>query len=99
MDWSVFLKSLGPAILTAMNVTGTLIPVVIDGMQHAQGMKGANGAQKKAHVLGLVGDAVGVLNMSGKVSTIDPTLAKAAASKGIDATVEALKAIHAVKAA
>jgi len=87
---------LAPIVL--LNVKGgdkvaKFIPVITDGIVSAEQLKGATGAEKKAHVLEIVEDAVKISNATGKTQ-IDAAAVTAAASDGIDATIAAVHAVE-----
>lgn len=74
-----------------------LLPVLIHGVQTAEMLKGASGAQKKQHVLSLLGDSLTtVQTLSGK-KVLDVPEAQRAVSHSIDAVVAALNAVKKAK--
>ena len=74
-----------------------LLPILIHGVQTAEMLKGASGAQKKQHVLALLGDGLtAVETVSGK-KVLDVPEAKNAVSHSIDAVVAALNAVKKAK--
>lgn len=80
---------IGPGVL--MLVPGgaaiaPLVPVIIHAIGDAEQIKGATGAEKKAHVLAIADAAVTVANTTGKV-TLDPVQVQAVAGQGIDAVI------------
>jgi hypothetical protein len=71
-----------------------LIPVIIHGIQEAEQIPGASGAEKKAHVLEVVSAGVTAVNATGKVK-LDPVEVADIASKGVDLTVQIVNDVHA----
>ena len=69
------------------------IPIVTNGIIAAEQMKGATGAEKKAHVLEIVTAGVQASNATGKTA-IDVHEVVTAAGAGIDATISAVHAIE-----
>lgn len=102
MDFNKFLtllNLLGPAVL--LNVKGgekiaPLVAVITSAIGEAQQIKGATGAEKKAHVLAIAAAAVTVANTSGKVQ-LDPEEVQTVASDGIDAVVGVLHVVQGAK--
>lgn len=76
----------------------TLLPLIMHGIQTAEGMKGATGAEKKAAALELVRTGLAGVAAAGKHPLDEPS-ALAAVSHGIDATVAAINAVQKAKAA
>lgn len=77
----------------------TLVPLIMHGIQTAESMKGASGAEKKAAALDLV--RLGLAGVSGATGKhpLDEPSALEAVSHGIDATVAAINAVQKAKAA
>jgi hypothetical protein len=88
--WAKVLIGLAPVILEVAGVPPIISTVVIHGMEEAQSIKGATGAEKKAHVLALVADAVTVLNEAKGQVVLNPLLTLAAVESGIDTTIAAV---------
>lgn len=89
-------NALAPLVLA--NVKGgdkvaEFIPIVTDGIIAAEQIKGATGAEKKAHVLDLVAAGVAGANATGKVK-LDASAVTTAAGDGIDAVIGAIHAIE-----
>lgn len=101
-DFKKFLAILnlvGPGVLAATGVSGpiaVLAPVIIDAIGKAEQIKGATGAQKKAHVLSIVESAVTVANTTGAL-TLNPAEVQAVAASGIDTVIGTLKVIEGAK--
>lgn len=96
------LKTLGPFVLAATGVPAALIPLIVHGIELAEGGKAAfsgvtaSGATKKAYVLDAVDTVLSSIN-AGKPGTVVPGYA-AAVSGGIDATVAVINLIRAQQA-
>lgn len=92
----ILINALAPIALANVKggekVTPFLAPITA-GIVAAEQMKGATGAEKKAHVLAIASAAVATANASGKTA-IDVHVVTEAASAGIDATIAAVKAIE-----
>ena len=77
----------------------TLLPLIMHGIQTAEGMKGATGAEKKARAIDLVRIGLsGVETATGK-HPLDIPETLDAVSHGIDATVAAVNAVQKAKKA
>lgn len=76
----------------------TLLPLIMHGIQTAEGMKGATGAEKKAAALELVRTGLAGVAAAGKHPLDEPS-ALAAVSHGIDAVVASVNAVQKAKAA
>lgn len=95
--WLELVRTLAPVILAVVpkgDKIAPLVPVILHGIAEAEAIKGATGEQKKAHVLELVQTGVTAANATGKVH-LDPAELGAATSKGIDAVVQGVNAVHA----
>ena len=97
--WLNIVKLIAPVVLA--NVKGgdkiaVLVPTITDAISEAEQIKGASGAEKKAHVLNVVQAGVVAANASGKVH-LDPAEVQATASHGIDAVVDAIHVIDGAK--
>ena len=69
------------------------IPVITHGIVEAEQLKGASGAEKKAHVLNVLADSVTALNATGKTHLNLGEL-QGIAGHGIDTTIEIVNALH-----
>ena len=91
---------LGPAVLSVVpggDKIAPIVPKILAGIKEAQAIKGASGAEKKAHVLAIVKAGADVANATGKVKISGDEL-QAIAGKGIDTVVEAVHVIEGAKA-
>lgn len=97
-------SQVGPMVLGAVpggEKIAPLIPTITHAITEAEAIKGASGAEKKAHVLAVVAAGVATANATGKV-TLDPTEVEQIASTGVDAvigTVHVIAGAKVVKAA
>jgi hypothetical protein len=97
--WFALITGLAPLILS--NIKGgdkiaPVIPVIVSGIQEAEQIKGASGADKKAHVLKTVEAGVAAANATGKVK-LDTAEVQAVASDGIDAVIGAVHVVEGAK--
>lgn len=86
---------LAPVVLSAVpggDKIAPLIPVITHAVTEAEQIKGASGADKKAHVLNVVDAAVTTLNATGKVK-LDPAEVQAISANGIDAVIGAVHVV------
>lgn len=98
--WLTLAANLAPLILGAIpGLHAALIPAIVAGIQDAEALPSASGADKKAHVLGLVNDAVAGINASTSKTTLDPTTTLTTASAAIDTTVGVINLIHGAQTA
>ena len=101
-DLAKFLQILafvGPAVLVAVPggaALAPLVPVIISAIGDAQAIKGATGAEKKAHVLKIATAAVTVANSTGKVR-LSETEVEDVAGKGIDAVIGTIHIVQGAK--
>ncbi len=97
MKWLSLIGNLAPFVLAAIpGVPPVLIPAIVHGIQTAEQIPGASGAQKKAAVLDLVATGLTTTNSIAGSQKIDASATLAAVSSGIDATVNAVNAVHSV---
>jgi len=95
MNWLDLLKVLGPAIVATTVPGGALLaPLIIQGIQEAEGLKGATGPEKKAHVVGLVRAGITTANLVAKKDVLSPTESVATVSAAIDAVVGAVNLVQ-----
>ncbi len=100
MKWLDLVKNLAPFILAAVpGVPPVLIPAIVHGITVAEGIQGSTGVQKKAIVIDLVSTGLQTANAVAGKTVIDETSSVAAVSQGIDATVNAINAIHSATSA
>lgn len=69
------------------------IPKVVEGIQEAQQIPGATGADMKKHVITLVVKGIEEANLTGKVK-VNPSDVVPILDHGIDTVVETVKLIH-----
>lgn len=89
----------GPGVLMLVpggEKVAPLVPVIIGAIGEAQQIKGATGAEKKAHVLKIVAASVAVANTTGKVKLDDAEVATAT-GLGIDAVISTVHVIQGAK--
>jgi len=79
-------------------ILGTLIPLIMAGIQSAEGLKGATGPKKKAHALTLVQVGLSTLEAVYDRDLIDDASVVTAVDAGIDAVVGVINAVEQVKA-
>src|SRR5438093_987275 len=85
MNWLELVKQLAPVVLGAIpQIPKPLIPDIVDGIHEAEGLTKATGAEKKAHALGLVGDAITGVNAAKGHTVIDPHVVTDVVGQGID---------------
>lgn len=97
--WLSVVAQLAPIVLLAVPggaALAPLVPVITHAITEAEQIKGASGADKKAHVLSTVQDAVAVANASGKVK-LDPAAVQQVASQGVDAVIGAVNVVQGAK--
>jgi hypothetical protein len=92
----------GPIILAATpggeKIPTDLIPKIVGAIGEAQAIKGASGAEKKAHVMNVLRTGVEVANATGKVK-LDADEIQSVASTGIDNVVATVKIVQGAKVA
>lgn len=99
--WGSFLqilKQVGPVILASNEKTAGIAPIVVHAIAEAEAIKGS-GAEKKAHAMAIVRDAVTIAHGANVKGFEDPTLILDTVSDGIDTTIGAVKIIAGPKAA
>lgn len=97
-QWFDLLKMIVPTLVAAAVPGGVVLgPVVLKGMEDAENLKKANGADKKAHVIALVTDAVIGINTAHGDTVLDPATTVAAAGSAIDLTIAMLKLVEHAK--
>jgi len=97
--WVALLKRVGPVIIAALvpGLPAALVPLVIGGIETAEGLKGLSGPAKKAAALQLVRVVTATANEA--QPGLFPQAATTLASDAIDATVAAVNALHRRQAA
>lgn len=69
--WLTLVTGMLPVIFTFIpKLPAVLVPVIIQGIQEAEQIKGATGAQKKDHVMALVHLAIQTINAAKKRDVI-----------------------------
>lgn len=95
--WLDLLKTLGPIIIATTVPNGALIaPAIVRGIEEAEKIKGASGAEKLAHVVEIAKASAAVAQASGV--NIDPVEVETAAHEAISATVDVVNIVNKVKA-
>lgn len=94
--WLSLVQVLAPAVLMAVphgEKIAPYIPIITTGIQEAEQIPGASGAEKKAHVVNLAMAAFQSLQQTGKVH-LNQTDFSDTVSAGIDATVGTINLVH-----
>lgn len=93
-------RKVGPVVLAAVpggdKLPSDLVETVVDAIGEAEQIKGATGADKKAHVMAVVAAGVKTANATGKVK-LDADEVAAVASAGVDAVVGTVKVVEGAK--
>lgn len=92
--WLSLGTSLLPIILGAVGVPPIVIPLVVHGMQTAEQIEGATGAEKKAHVLDLVKTGITAMNEGAGRVIADPNRVTSVVSQGIDVGVQTVNLVN-----
>lgn len=92
--WLYLLQMLGPAILNSFGVPAELTGAIVDGVNEAEQLPGASGADKKQHVLSIVGDAIVAVNAAKGRQLLDPLRVQTLVSGAINTVVEAVDLVH-----
>lgn len=97
--FKALLQTVGLPIIAALVPGGPMIAAVVaHGINEAEHIPGASGADKKAHAIALVHDGLAGLNAglaaSGKAPVADPIELEHAVSEGIDAAIEGIKSVQ-----
>jgi hypothetical protein len=83
--WLAVVVNLLPMILAFIpGMPAMLVPVIIQGINEAEQMKGASGPDKKQHVLSLVNLAIATTNATAKRTVIDGAKAMLVIDHAID---------------
>lgn len=92
--WLKLVEQFAPIVLAnVQGVPKSVIPFVVHGVQTAEAIEGATGEQKLAAAQQIVADGVAALNTV-KPNAIDSDAVNAAVAYGINATVQAVNAVH-----
>ena len=95
LNWLDVAEKLAPAVLSAIpGIPPTLVPIVVDAVQQAEGLTGANGADKKAAAMSIVGDAIKAFNTAKKTVVIKEAAVMPLISAAVDAVVAAVNTTH-----
>src|SRR5688500_8831634 len=94
MKWADLIKLIVPAVIATANPKlGPLAGVIIAGINEAQNMTKAKGAQKLAHVENLAVMAAQGVNAGAQRVLVDPVLVQQTAGSIISAAVDAANLI------
>jgi hypothetical protein len=75
MKWFQLAQSMLPLILSFIpQLPAVLVPVIVQGIQEAEQMTGASGADKKQHVVALVHLAIQTINATKGREVISPAV-------------------------
>ena len=99
MHFTDFLKAveqLAPIVLPLTGVPVALVPFVVHGIQIAEQLPGATGAQKLSAAVELTNNGVAALNTV-KPGSIDADKVNTALVSGINATIAAVNAVKSAK--
>jgi hypothetical protein len=95
MNWIALLKTLAPVILSTIpGMPPIIIPLVVHGIETAESLSHATGAEKKAAVLDLVQTGILAVNAATKSDAVDPVAVAGVVSMGIDTAVDAVNLVH-----
>lgn len=97
LDWKQLVAVLGPLVLANVkhgDKIAPLVPTIVHGITEAEGIKGATGAEKKAHVLIIANDAVTAINSVKGATVLDPIEMHDAVAHGIDTVVATVNLVH-----
>lgn len=95
--WLQMVQSLAPMIL-AFTPLAPIAPFVSAGIQEAEQIQGASGADKLAHAVQIARDGIAATNAQAGKVVIDPQLSDAAIVSGINTTVSVVNLVHATHA-
>jgi len=98
LDWKTLVSVLGPMILANVphaERVAPLVPTIVHGISEAEDLKGASGAEKKAHVLSMVADAVTGINVAKGRTVVSPDDLATVAGSGIDTVIGTINLVHA----
>lgn len=91
--WLKTLAQFGPQILL-FTPLAPIAPAVTVAIHEAELLKGATGAEKKAHVLNIVTAAASGANAQAGKEVVDAAQVAATASQAIDTIVSVVNTIH-----
>lgn len=99
-------KMIAPVVLMVVPGGAPFAPLLVNGIVEAQGLyhppdvadgSPLTGAEKKAHVLGLLRDGAATVNLV-RPGSVDPMLLEFAAGSAIDVIVDTAKRLAAIEA-
>lgn len=99
MNWLSLAKLVAPLLLgfiPQLQKHPEVVTAAAQGIQIAEQIPGATGAQKKDAVVQLVSTGIATANSVSGKAVIDHDATVAAVSAGIDATISAINAIHSI---
>lgn len=95
MRFAKALYNIGPALVPFIAPQlAPLVPIILHMIEEAEA-SGQPGPEKKAHVVATVDSVVEAINTAKGGAVIDPENAHNAAEKAVDATIQAINAVHA----
>lgn len=93
--WLDILVRLGPMIGTFVpGLDPKVVPLIITGIVEATQLQGASNEEKKAYVVSLVKVGVTAINVATNKQAVNAEGLAAATSRGIDAIVQGVNAVH-----
>lgn len=94
-QWLSLVLNLAPLVLMAVpGMPVVLIPTIVHAIQEAQQIKGASGADKKAHVIAVVGDGIAAVNGAKGTEVISPAVVTAVVAPAIDTTIGVINLVQ-----
>lgn len=94
-QWLNILVKVGPVIgLLVPGLDEKVVPFIITGIAEAKQLQGASNEERKAHVVALVNAGTSALNAATNKQVVDVEGLTAATSRGIDAIVQGVNAVH-----
>lgn len=96
-NWLHLVETIGPLVLAATPLA-PIVPFVIMGIQTAERIPGATGAQKLELAKQIVTTGIAATNAQAGHTEIDPALVDTAVTSGINAVVAATNVVHAAVA-
>jgi len=86
-------QQLAPMVL-AFTPLAPIAPFVSAGIQEAEQIQGASGADKLAHAINIARQGIAATNAQAGRTVIDPNLADSAIAAGINTTVSVVNIVH-----
>lgn len=94
MRFAKALYNIGPALVPFIAPQlAPLVPIILHVIEEAEA-SGKSGPEKKAHVVATVDGVVEAINAVKGGTVIDPENAHNATAKAVDATIQAINAVH-----